>query len=405
MRCEVSTFPPATAAGRKGVHDRAAGRDQADGAHQPGSRRYVFGQQTAKHVEARGVGNGLYSIGATRNLRIGAGEIDRHHASAVFLRKGDFHRDAHGFRCGFERTLIRKQRAIVIEKILGLAAAIGNGCEKGLHDLLGVIEQCPSGLCNPWQSVPRTHLPQAQFSGMACGNLRAEVSLSFARGTHIGEQQGEQVAIHGSSVHDLHRRDPETFLVDLAAQSHGAGEGAANIRMMSTRCHEKVRLRRLLAANEDWRDERYVGQMGAAAEGIVDDGDVASLQFEILQNRTHAHRHRPKMHRHVISHRERLACSVKDRAGVIAPLLDVRRESRATQSCTHFFRDGMKNTFENLQFDGIGNRGARAGHREKFIGVLPPSTQELRGKISKFLLTFVHIPLNILGQWLPLYNV
>ena len=75
MRCEVSTFPPATAAGGRAFTTVPDGRDHLDRPHQSGGRRHIFGQQAAEYIEASGVGDGLDRIDTALNLRIGAGKI------------------------------------------------------------------------------------------------------------------------------------------------------------------------------------------------------------------------------------------------------------------------------------------------------------------------------------------
>ncbi len=63
------------------------------------------------------------------------------------------------------------------------------------------------------------------------------------------------------------------------------------------------------------------------------------------------------MHRHVIAHGQDVAGGVKHGAGIVAPLLDVRRKRGAAQRRAHFLRDGVKEILENLQAHGIDSRG------------------------------------------------
>ena len=69
MRCEVSTLPPATAAGRTRVDDGSFGRDELNRTHESGGRRNILAQQAAEDVEAGGVGDGFDGVDAAFDLR------------------------------------------------------------------------------------------------------------------------------------------------------------------------------------------------------------------------------------------------------------------------------------------------------------------------------------------------
>jgi hypothetical protein len=58
------------------------------------------------------------------------------------------------------------------------------------------------------------------------------------------------------------------------------------------------------------------------------------------------------MHRHVIAHGDDPGLAVEDGAGVVAPLLDVGRESRAPQRRAHLLGNGMHRALKNRQFYG-----------------------------------------------------
>src|SRR5207248_2016549 len=59
------------------------------------------------------------------------------------------------------------------------------------------------------------------------------------------------------------------------------------------------------------------------------------------------------MHRHVVAHGHHFAQAVKDRTGVVPAFLDIGRESRAPQRSAHLFRNGMKDAFEDFQFNRV----------------------------------------------------
>jgi len=59
------------------------------------------------------------------------------------------------------------------------------------------------------------------------------------------------------------------------------------------------------------------------------------------------------MDRHVIALRYHIAVAIKNRAGIVAPLFDVRRIGRSFERRAHFFGDGMKQAFEDFELYGI----------------------------------------------------
>ena len=129
IRCEVSTFPPATAAGGTCVHDRARGCLQRQWPQNAFGRGRIFLEQAAQHVEARGERDGANCIDAAGNLRRGAGEVDMH---AARLRiESEPHRDL--------ARLIRY--AIAVEPVLGAELAVRHCSQLRTHQAFGVIEQ------------------------------------------------------------------------------------------------------------------------------------------------------------------------------------------------------------------------------------------------------------------------
>ena len=81
--------------------------------------------------------------------------------------------------------------------------------------------------------------------------------------------------------------------------------------------------RRVLGSIEG-RDQGYVRQVSAAAEGVVDHGDVAGRELEAVQGSAHGHGHGAQVDGHMIAHGDDSAVGIEHRARVIAPLLDIR---------------------------------------------------------------------------------
>jgi hypothetical protein len=56
---------------------------------------------------------------------------------------------------------------------------------------------------------------------------------------------------------------------------------------------------------------------------------------------------------HVIAHGDNFALAVENCAGIIAPLFDVGRKCGPPQRRSHLFRYGVKDVFEDFEFDWI----------------------------------------------------
>ena len=59
------------------------------------------------------------------------------------------------------------------------------------------------------------------------------------------------------------------------------------------------------------------------------------------------------MHRHVVALGDHIPIGIKDGARIIPAFLDIGRIRGAFERGPHFFRDGMKKAFEDLQLDWI----------------------------------------------------
>ena len=115
----------------------------------------------------------------------------------------------------------------------------------------------------------------------------------------------------------------------------------------------RPRLPALFPTHIHRHDQRDVGQVGAAAERIVEHNDVARLRRALFYGGGYRHGHGAEVHRHVITHCDDLAERVEHGAGVIAALLYIGRKRSAAQRSPHFFGNGVVEVLEDLEFDGI----------------------------------------------------
>ena len=112
--------------------------------------------------------------------------------------------------------------------------------------------------------------------------------------------------------------------------------------------------------------------MRAPQVGVIQDDDVPGPQGvgEDLQRGPHRRRHGPQVHRHVGGLRYHVALGIKDGAGEIAPLLDVRRVSGPLQGDPHLLGDRFEHVFEYFQAYWIHGHGStsRAGYGDWLSG-------------------------------------
>src|SRR5580698_5855109 len=79
------------------------------------------------------------------------------------------------------------------------------------------------------------------------------------------------------------------------------------------------------------------------------------------------------MHRHVLPHGDDFPGALKQRARIIAPLLNVGGKRSAPQRRAHLLGDGVEQVLEDFQFDGIAPHEAQctgSGSAEPVAGEL-----------------------------------
>ena len=174
------------------------------------------------------------------------------------------------------------------------------------------------------------------MSPSTCSLLRTFSAISVNRSSF-----GTPAAVQ------LHRRDLDAFLVDLARTQRILG--AADVADMADRADQ----RHQRAVAEHRRDHRDVEQMPGAEPRIVGDQHVAGLQRlrrEFLQQRLHRARQvrlNTGMARGRV--RERLAARIQQLAGEVLRLGDDQREGRAADGEPHLLDHGDEAAPHDLQ--------------------------------------------------------
>ncbi len=167
MRCDVSTFPPATAAGGLAFTTVPAGAITRMGRIRPEVAGYIFGEETTKNVVDGGDGDGFDSVHISGALRCGAREIHFRAVAIYFYAHFDFERD------GTDPVIVKKIFRCVFA---GLQCA-----KRGAHHFLGIFQQeIAVGVQFPF-AVFLGNFKQAAVAGSACGDLRSQDRLRALR--------------------------------------------------------------------------------------------------------------------------------------------------------------------------------------------------------------------------------
>ncbi len=187
--------------------------------------------------------------------------------------------------------------------------------------------------------------------------LREQIGLALARHAHVRQEEVQHGTHQGSAFHDSNGRDPEALAVDVGGGSHRARLRTPHVRVVRTVRAVEVRARGSREVHR--RDQGDVRQVRAARVGIVQQHDVPGTHLDPLDRGLVAHGGRAQMHRLVRGLADHAPVAVEQRAGEVAPLLDVGRERRALQRGAHLLRDGREQVVEDLESKRIESRHAQ----------------------------------------------
>jgi hypothetical protein len=169
---------------------------------------------------------------------------------------------------------------------------------------------------------------------------------------HVLGQQREQVLVGDACAEQLHRRDLDALLEDLARMQRVLG--AADVADMADRTDETDQA----AVAEHRGEHRDIEEMAGAEPRIVGDQHVARHQRlgrVLRQERLHGSRQAEIEHRHGARRvHQRLALGVEQLAGEILCFRDDQREGRADHREPHLVDHGDEPAPHDLQRDRSG---------------------------------------------------
>ena len=168
---------------------------------------------------------------------------------------------------------------------------------------------------------------------------------------------------------ELERRDDEALLEELGRAGEGAGGHAADVGVVgavgdeadeglaaaAAGVHPSISLRTngTLRRREDGGDEGDVVEVRAAEVGVVEGDDVAGGEVEALEGGGDGSGHGAEVDGDVGGLRDHVAVGVKEGAGVVLALLDVRGEAGAAEGDAHLLGDGGEEVLEDLEGYGV----------------------------------------------------
>ena len=248
MRLDVSVFPATTAAGGRGVHER------------PGRRGHVYGRVGA-------AGRREIRLGEAADDEVAGGARDGERAVEVALvlfgRPGEVDLDL--VACDGDGDADLQLPRGRLERVARLVTAVGKAGDGSADDALGVAVELVHRRRDRFRPAPLDELGEAALRQPVGGELGVEVAAPLVRVAHVREQDGQQLVV------EAHRRQHEPLLVDVGRARGQAGRlHAADVGVVRARAGEAAR---------HAGDERDVGEMRAAGEGVVDDVDLAGLRI------------------------------------------------------------------------------------------------------------------------------
>ena len=175
------------------------------------------------------------------------------------------------------------------------------------------------------------------------GELCAQVRLALARVPHPAGEVSEGGVVEPGGW------DDHTLLLERArVRRHAARLGRTDVRVVRAARREPDEI----GPVEERGDHRDVGQVGAAAVGVVEDPRRTRL-VALVEDRRHGGRHRAEVHRDVLGLHHHPAALVEERGGGVAALLDVGRVGRTHQHGAHLVAGRPERAEHDLKGDGV----------------------------------------------------
>ena len=240
--------------------------------------------------------------------------------------------------CDGELHRIAQRRAEWIVPDLGGVDAVGDRGDRLAHRLLGTALQHGGERFEIVDAVLAHERGQALGADRVRGDEGMHVAQHLRGIAHVLGEQREQVLVRHARAEQLHRRDLDAFLENLACLERVLR--AADVAHVTDRADEADEL----TIAEHRRQRRDVEQVPGAEPRIVGDQHVARHQRLggiFREQRLHGTREAEIEHRHRARRvHQRLTLRVEQLAGEILRFRDDERERRADHGEPHLVHDG-----------------------------------------------------------------
>ena len=256
--------------------------------------------------------------------------------------------------------------AVIVEEILEIVFPVRDAADHGAHGALRPVEDAGAGLgqCRGADAVGE--LADVRLPHRQRGQLRLQVAPEHVGPADVLLHHRQQVVIEGARLDQLQRRDAQPLLEDLGRRRGiGAGRHAAHVEMMAERADDGD----AAPLGEDRAEGQDVGDVLAAAIGIVGDDDIAilpALQRQVVaQHGAQARAHRVQVLRDARRLRDIVAMRVEDRRGIIQQLAHDGGAAGAPDGDIHLGGGGGQGVAQDFQRDRVemGAHAARASVR------------------------------------------
>ena len=191
-------------------------------------------------------------------------------------------------------------------------------------------------------------------------DLRVEVAPRVPRRAVVGHDQPPQVHVVDVALDDLDRRDAQALLEDLGGVGGEAADRlAADLGEVADVGDEAEQL----ALVEDGPDHRVLGDVRAAAVGVVVQHDVAGLErldAELLERPAHDEQAGRDLRRAELRLADHVAAPVEEHAREVEALVEDRREGRADHRDAHLAADVHEVVVDDGEGDGIDHARVRS---------------------------------------------
>ena len=256
--------------------------------------------------------------------------------------------------------------AVVVEERLALVDAILPAGDDRPHLPLGAVEHGRDGGMGRRGAELGEQLPQPPLADARRADHGREVAAEVARMAHVEHDHLVDVLAPLALLVEHQRRDADAFLEDLGgAGVVGAVRGAADVALMRA----VDRPERQPVAVEHGDEGRQIGQVVAAAVGIVQQVDVAGA-YPALEELVHGpgrERQRADVDRHVLGLGDQPPVGIAQRGREVAARVQDLRVGGAQHGLAHLLDDGAKAMLDHGdgdRIDGMAHVEVRPRERE-----------------------------------------